>query len=99
MAKKKVAKEENILRDRVILAATIIVMAPILFVIIQNARHSFSIQMQINGLNSEARDYQKQIEKDSLLLEVIKSDEGLEEYARETFYMQRKGERVFIIKD
>ncbi|MFI3280226.1 MAG: septum formation initiator [Rikenellaceae bacterium] len=99
MAKKKVAKEENILRDRVILAATIIVMAPILFVIIQNARHSFSIQMQINALNREARDYQKQIEKDSLLLEKIKFDEGLEEYARETYFMQRKGERVFIIKD
>ncbi|MFI3264563.1 MAG: septum formation initiator [Rikenellaceae bacterium] len=99
MAKKKDNKEKKSLRDRIVLIVTIVVMAPICFVIIQNVRHSISIYRQICSLNREAEVYQKQIEKDSLLLERIKYDEGLEEYARENYYMQRKGERLFIIND
>ncbi len=74
-------------------------MTPILIVIIQNVRHSISIGAQIRELNREAELYQEAITKDSLLLEKIKFDEGLEEYARENYFMQRKGERLFIIED
>ncbi len=86
-------------RERVILVATLVVLTPILFVIIQNIRHSISILGQIRGLNREAELYQSRIEEDSLLLERIKFDEGLEEFARETYFMQRRGERVFIVED
>ncbi len=99
MAKKKNSKGKNLVRDRIILIVTIVIMAPICYVIIQNVRHSISIYRQICSLNREAALYQKLIEKDSLLLERIKYDEGLEEYARENYFMQRKGERLFILKD
>ncbi|MFR9503849.1 MAG: septum formation initiator [Rikenellaceae bacterium] len=89
---------KNTPRDRIILAATIVVMAPILFVIIQNVSHSISVSIKINELNREAKLYQSRIERDSLLLEKIKFDEGLEEFARETYFMQRRGERVFIME-
>ncbi|MFI3323205.1 MAG: septum formation initiator [Rikenellaceae bacterium] len=97
MAKKK--KVVNLNRERIILGATIVVMLPILFVIIQNVSHSISIGAKIRELNREAKEYQASIREDSLLLERIKFDEGLEEYARETFFMQRRGERVFIVKE
>ncbi len=85
-------------REQIILVVTVIVMAPILFVILKNVGHSITVGQQIRELNREAAAYQEQITKDSLLLERIKFDEGLEEYARENFYMQRKGERVFVVE-
>ncbi|MFR9523029.1 MAG: septum formation initiator [Rikenellaceae bacterium] len=85
-------------REKIILVATAIVLAPILFVIIQNLSHSISLASKIRALDREAASYQLQIEVDSLLLEKIKFDEGLEQYARENFYMQRRGERVFIVE-
>ncbi|MFR9513220.1 MAG: septum formation initiator [Rikenellaceae bacterium] len=102
MAKKSnesAEKSQKSVRDRMILIATAVIMAPILFVIIQNLRHSVSIIGKIRELEHEAVGYQKQISEDSLLLEKIKFDEGLEQYARETFFMQRSGERVFIIEN
>ncbi len=98
MRRKKGKKENNNLRNVVIMAATVVVMAPIIIVIIQNVRHSVSIGFKIHDLNQEAKIYQQQIEKDSLLLEDIKYDEGLERYARENYFMQRRGERVFILE-
>lgn len=86
-------------REQVILVATAVVLIPILVVIGQNVRHSISIGSQLRRLNREAELYQKSIERDSLLLEEIKYDEGLERFARETYFMQRRGERVFIIED
>ncbi len=99
MAKQSKKNEKGERGQRMVaLVVTLVVMIPIIIVIIQNVRHSISVGFQIRDLNREARLYQKQIEEDSLLLEKIKFDEGLEEYARETFYMQRKGERVFIVE-
>ena len=43
---------------------------------------------------------ERQIESDSIFIERIKHDpEFMEEYARETFFMQRKGETVYILED
>ena len=40
------------------------------------------------------------IESDSIFIERIKHDpEFMEEYARETFRMQRKGETVYILEN
>ncbi|MFI3316939.1 MAG: septum formation initiator family protein [Rikenellaceae bacterium] len=91
-AKKKATRKE------VFWVLTAIVMAPILYVIVQNIGHSFSLTRQIIDLNREAAGYQKQIVGDSLLLERIKTSEGLEEYAREKYFMQRQGEMVFIVE-
>lgn len=43
---------------------------------------------------------ERKIEADSIFIERIKHDpEFMEEYARETFYMQRKGETVYILEN
>ncbi|MFI3286286.1 MAG: septum formation initiator [Rikenellaceae bacterium] len=92
MAKKKQVREQ------IFIVITVVIMAPILIVIAKNLYHSFEIWREISELNGETEIYQESITRDSLLLEKIKSDEGLEKYARETFFMQRSGERVFIIE-
>ncbi len=86
-------------REQIILIVTIVVMIPIFIVIGQNVRHSISIGSQIRALNREAEIYEQSIERDSLLLERIKFDDGLEQFARETYFMQRRGERLYIFED
>lgn len=43
--------------------------------------------------------YSEKIEQDSALLERLRYDDFLEEYARENYHMQRRGEHVYIIKE
>ncbi|MFI3331783.1 MAG: septum formation initiator [Rikenellaceae bacterium] len=93
---KKVAK--NRLREHLLITITLVILVPIVVVIVKNLYHSYSISRQIGELKKESKLYQASIERDSLLLEKIKFDEGLEEFARETYFMQRKGERVFIVE-
>jgi cell division protein FtsB len=54
--------------------------------------------IEISRLNKEKAMYQAAIERDSLLMENIKNDELLEQYAREKYFMQGKNEQVFIVE-
>ena len=47
---------------------------------------------EIHRLNTEK-------EADSLLIERLKYDDFLEQYARENFHMQRRNEHVYIIEE
>ena len=67
-------------------------------VIVQNLWHAHTISRRINELETEQAIYRRSIEEDSTLLERLKYDEYLEQYAREQYRMQRPGEKVFIIK-
>ena len=49
-------------------------------------------------LEREKALYEEKIARDSALIEQLKQDDFLEQYAREHFHMQRKGEKVYIIK-
>ncbi len=55
--------------------------------------------IEIRALNKEKAIYEESIRRDSLLIESLKNDEFLEQYAREKYFMQGKGEQVFIIED
>ena len=55
--------------------------------------------IEIRELNREKAIYEAEIRRDSLLIENLKNDEFLEQYAREKYFMQGKGEQVFIIED
>ena len=57
------------------------------------------IKRQINALNREREFYRARIEQDSTLLERLRYDDYLEEYARENYHMQRSDEHVYIIKE
>lgn len=55
--------------------------------------------IEIRALNKEKVIYEESIRRDSMLIENLKNDEFLEQYAREKYFMQGKGEQVFIVED
>ena len=52
----------------------------------------------INDLNDQKEYYNNEIEKDNIELNQIKTDSGLEKYAREKLFMKRENEEIFIIE-
>ncbi|WP_027137028.1 FtsB family cell division protein [Gaetbulibacter saemankumensis] len=56
------------------------------------------LNSEINDLENEKEYYQKEIEKDKKALKKLSSEEGLEKFARETYYMKRENEEIFIIE-
>ena len=70
------------------IAATAVIVVVTLFVVGRN-----------NALNREREFYRARIEQDSTLLERLRYDDYLEEYARENYHMQRSDEHVYIIKE
>ena len=54
--------------------------------------------VEIRALNREKAHYQAEINRDSTLIENLKNDEFLERYAREKYFMQGKGEKIFIVE-
>ena len=64
----------------------------------RNLIHALKIRGQIKELEQEKALYKEKIARDSTLIERLKEDDFLEQYAREHYHMQRKGEKVYIIK-
>ena len=52
----------------------------------------------INDLNNQKEYYKNEIEKDNIELNQIRTDSGLEKYAREKLFMKRDNEEIFIIE-
>ena len=69
------------------------------FMVGRNALHAVKIKRQINVLTRERAYYSEKIEQDSALLERLRYDDFLEEYARENYHMQRRDEHVYIIRE
>lgn len=61
--------------------------------------HIIRTYAEIHRLNAEKEFYLDAIEADSLLIERLKYDDFLEQYARENFHMQRRNEHVYIIEE
>ena len=80
------------------IAATASILLFTVFVVGRNALHAVRIKRQIRTLTRERDLYQARIAADSMLLERLKYDDFLEEYAREQFRMQRWDEHVYIIE-
>ena len=79
------------------IATGIVVLFTLVFVG-QNLLHVLSLKRDIAKLESEEEAYLEKIERDSTLVNQLRYDDYLEEYAREQFGMQRTEEEVFIIK-
>ena len=56
------------------------------------------LNTEINDLENEKDYYRKEIEKDKKDLKKLSTDEGLEKFAREEYYMKRDNEDIFIIE-
>ena len=52
----------------------------------------------INELNDQKSYYEKEIAKDNIELQMIRSDSGLEKYAREKLYMKKDNEEIFLVE-
>ncbi len=81
----------------IVLTAIIVVFS--VFVIGRNALHAVKIKRQINELERQHDFYVEKIAQDSTLLERLRYDDYLEEYAREHYHMQRRNEDVYILEE
>ena len=52
----------------------------------------------INDLNNQKEYYKNEIERDNIELNQIKTDSGLEKYAREKLFMKKDNEEIFLIE-
>ena len=81
----------------IVLTAIIVVFS--VFVIGRNALHAVKIKRQISLLERQFDYYVEKIAQDSTLLERLRYDDYLEEYAREHDHMQRRDEHVYLLED
>ena len=81
------------------IVATAAIVVFTVFMVGRNALHAVKIKRQINVLTRERAYYSEKIEQDSALLERLRYDDFLEEYARENYHMQRLDEHVYIIRE
>ena len=81
------------------IAATALIIVFTVFIVGRNALHALKIKRQIKVLTREQAYYKSEIERDSPLLERLRYDDYLEEYAREHYRMQRRDEHVYIRED
>lgn len=81
------------------IVSTMIIVIFTIFLVGRNLLHAVKIKRQINTLEREQAYYQSKIEQDSTLLEHLKYDDHLEQFARENYHMQRRDEHVYIVKD
>ena len=53
---------------------------------------------EIDDLETEKEYYKKEIEKDNKVIKELSTQEGLEKFAREEYYMKRENEEIYIIE-
>ncbi len=56
------------------------------------------LNTEINELKNEKEYYKKQIEKDNKAIKKLSTEDGIEKFAREQYYMKRDNEEIFIIE-
>ncbi|GAA4948288.1 hypothetical protein GCM10023314_22020 [Algibacter agarivorans] len=56
------------------------------------------LNTDIEDLENEKEYYKKEIEKDNKALKELSTEEGLEKFAREAYYMKRDNEEIYIIE-
>ncbi len=65
----------------------------------RNLLHAIRTKRDIRALEREKQSYLEKIGQDSSLVERLRYDDYLEEYARERFRMQRRDEQVYIVEE
>ena len=58
----------------------------------------YELNNDISELNQKKEYYKNEIQKDNKELNLIKTDSGLEKYAREKLFMKKDNEEIFIIQ-
>ena len=81
------------------IGATLFIVAFTLFIVGRNVVHAIRIQRQINALIRQQEALRVRIDADSTLLEQLRYDEYLEEFAREHFRMRRSDDYVYLVEE
>lgn len=81
------------------IAATAAIMVFTGIIVVRNLIHAVKIKGQLGTLEREYDYYREKVVQDSTLIEHLRYDDYLEEYARENFHMQRRDEHVYIVKE
>ena len=68
-------------------------------VIVRNLVVIVRVNSRISNLQVQYDLYRSRVDQDSTLLEQLKYDEYLEQFAREKFHMQRADEHIYIVED
>ncbi len=68
-------------------------------VIVRNLVVIVRVNSRISNLEEQYDIYRSRVVQDSTLLEQLKYDEYLEQFAREKFHMQRADEHIYIVED
>ena len=80
------------------IVTTAIILVFTVLLVGRNLLHTVRIRRQIAVLEREKALYEERIARDSALLERLRYDDYLEEYAREHYRMQRRGEHVYLLE-
>ena len=68
-------------------------------VIVRNLVVIVRVNSRISNLEEQYDLYRSRVDQDSTLIEQLKYDEYLEQFAREKFHMQRADEHIYIVED
>lgn len=68
-------------------------------VIVRNLIVIVRVNSRTSNLEEQYDLYRSRVDQDSTLLEQLKYDEYLEQFAREKFHMQRADEHIYIVED
>ena len=81
------------------LGATAVIFIYTAGVTVRNLVIIVRVNSRIARLEKQYDLYRGRIDQDSTLLEQLKYDEYLEQFAREKFHMQRANENIYIVED
>lgn len=81
------------------LGATAVIFVYTAVVTVRNLVIIVRVNSRIARLEKQYDLYRGRIDQDSTLLEQLKYDEYLEQFAREKFHMQRANENIYIVED
>lgn len=56
------------------------------------------LNADIEALENEKEYYKREIEKDNKAIKKLSTEDGLEKFAREEYYMKKENEEIFIIE-
>lgn len=63
-----------------------------------NLIEAWRLKQKINALDVQETYYRQKIAEDSTVLENLKNDRYLEQYAREHYLMKRKEETIYLVR-
>lgn len=90
---------KKIFRDRRIWYVIIAVFILLITVFDRNnVIEGWRVKQKITELEAQKEYYQQKITEDSTVLENLKNDQFLEQFAREHYLMKRDGETIYLIK-